>query len=133
VRTNKLGHVLVTGGDGHVNALRCSLQCQRADHVVGLDPRYAKNRKPERGDDFQQRLDLHPQVVRHGRPVGLVLGIEVVPKRLAWRIDHESDVLRPFLEVRAQHIHHAEQRAGRKSVRRCQLTPLHLDGVVRAI
>src|SRR5690606_12331878 len=59
------------------------------------------------------RLDLRAQVVGHRRARGLVLGIHVVAEGLAWRVEDEGDVFGLFLQVRAQHVGHAEQRPGR--------------------
>ena len=57
------------------------------------------------------------QVVGHRRAVGLVVRVEVVAEGLAGRVDHEGDVLGPLLQRGAQHVDHAEQRAGRLAQR----------------
>ncbi|KAG1317119.1 hypothetical protein G6F62_013078 [Rhizopus arrhizus] len=111
-RTHQLGEVLVAGGDGHLQVLRQALQGQRADHIVGFHAGDAQDADAQRLDDAAHRLDLAAQLVGHRRPVGLVLVVQVIAEGLAGRIDHERDVGRAFLQRRAQHVDHAEQRAG---------------------
>src|SRR5690606_22350602 len=100
------------GGHGHLHARAGALQRQRADHVVGLHARHAQDRDAQRLHQFHHRLDLRTQVVGHRRARGLVLGVHVVAEGLARRVDDEGDVLGLLLQVRAQHVGHAEQRAG---------------------
>ena len=133
VWAHQLCHVLVPSGDGHVDALRRSLQRQRADHIVGFDARHAQDRETKRGNQLQQRLDLHPQVVWHRWPIGLVLRIDFIAECLSGRIHHEGGVLRPLLQVSAQHVDHAKHRACREAIGRSQLASLRLDGVIGAI
>jgi hypothetical protein len=107
-----LRHVLVAGGNGHVDAGRRRLYRKRAQHVVGFHAFDAQDRKSQRGDDLAHRLHLGAEFVRHRRAVGLVVGIQFVAEGLARRIHHERSELGFLLQVRAQHVDHAEQRAG---------------------
>ena len=116
-----------------IDALRRSLQRKRADHIVGFDARHAQDRETKCGNQLQQRLDLHPQVVWHRRPIGLVLWIDFIAECLSGGIHHEGGVLRPLLQVSAQHVDHAKHRACREAIGRSQLASLRLDGVIGAI
>ena len=113
---HELGEILVAGGNGDVDARLAALHRQGADHIVGLDARHAQDRKPQCLDDGAHRLDLGPQIVRHRRPVGLVVGVEIVAERAARRVDHEGRVIGRLLERRTQHVDHAEERARRLAV-----------------
>ncbi|MNC87812.1 hypothetical protein D3C83_35720 [compost metagenome] len=69
-----------------------------------------------------QRPDLGREIVRHRRPVGLVLGIGVVAKRLALGIEYAGAVVGDHVLVQpAQHVEHAIDRAGRFAARVAQL------------
>ena len=116
-RPHQLGEILVTGGDGDLHALRRALQRQRADHVVGLHPLHAQQRESQRLHDADHRFDLRAQVLGHGRPVRLVVGIECVAEGRAAGVQHEGHVVRLFLQRGAQHVDHAEQGTGRLALR----------------
>ena len=75
VRINQLRQVLVAAGDDDGHALARSRLRQRADDVVGLDPRHHQHRPAEQAHDFVDGLDLGPQVLRHGCAVRLVRGV----------------------------------------------------------
>jgi len=111
-RAHQLREVLVAGGNGHLQVLRHALQGQRADHIVGFHAGDAQDADAQRFDDAAHRLDLAAQVIGHRRAVGLVLVVQVVAEGLARRVDDEGDVGRSLLQRRAQHVDHAEQRAG---------------------
>ena len=68
-----------------ITSMPCSaaMHGQRADHVVGLDAGHGQHLPAEQAHHLVDRLDLAAQVVRHGRAVGLVLGIPVVAEGLA--------------------------------------------------
>ncbi len=111
---DQLGHVLVAGGNDRVQAVRGSRCGQRADHIVRLDPLDLQQRQPQGPDQLQQRSDLGRQLVRHRRPVSLVLRIQVMAEGLAFRVEHHGDVLRGILRQQAaQHVHHPVYRPGR--------------------
>ncbi|MCY1284699.1 hypothetical protein D9M70_336140 [compost metagenome] len=113
VRADQLGHVLVAGGDHHVAALRGGLPGQGADHVVGLHALHAQQRQAEGAHAGVQRFDLHAQVVRHRRPVGLVFGEQLVAEGPTLGVeDHREGAVRVLLAQAFQHVQHALHRAG---------------------
>ena len=97
MRADDLREVLVAGRDDDVDPGVGSLPRQRADHVVGLDPRLHDQRPAGSGDRRVQGFDLGGEVGRHRRPVRLVLGIPFVAEGLALGIENaglEGDVMR---------------------------------------
>ncbi len=116
LRAHQLSQILVAGGDQHLEAQCVRLHGQRADHVIGFHPGYAQNRKTERADDRQHRLDLRAQIVRHRWAVCLVLVIKGVAEGRAGGVADKRQIVRPGLQRGAQHIDHAKQRTGRLAV-----------------
>ncbi len=119
-RRDELREILVAGRDRDVDAGLRRLHRQRADHVVGFDAFDAQDRKTERLDDREHRLDLRGERIGHRLAVGLVLGVEIVAERAARRVLHERGVVGFRVQRRAQHVDDAEQRAGRLAGRVCQ-------------
>ena len=110
---HQLRQVLVAGGDEGRQLLGRGAGRQGANDVVGLDRRHRQQRQPQGADDGVQGLDLLPQVVRHGRAVGLVLRVEVVTEGLARGVeDHRHQFRLVVLPQLAQHVDHAHQGAG---------------------
>ena len=64
---------------------------QGADHVVGFYPGHNQQRQAHGPHDVVDRLYLHGQVFRHGRPVGFVLFVHVVPEGFALGIEHHHN------------------------------------------
>ena len=121
VLVDQLRHVLVAGRDQHLQARVHGTLCERADDVVCLDTCNSQQRQAERLHGVDQRLDLGAKVVRHRRPVRLVLREQLVAKRLAGRIEHDGDELRVLLALHAQqHVEHAEHGTRRLPARICQ-------------
>jgi hypothetical protein len=119
---DQLGHVLVAGGDDAADILPRGVHHQRADHVVGLDAVDHDERPALGADRLVQRSDLAAQIVRHGRAVRLVFGIEVVAKGLALRVEHAGDIIgRMVLSQFVQHGKHAPDRVGRFTHRVAQV------------
>ena len=114
---DQLRHVLVAGRDQHFDAFRLRLHGEGADHVVRLDPGNAQDREPQRADDGQHGLHLRAQVVRHRRPIGLVLVVKFVAERLAGRIADKREIGRCLLQGCSEHVDDAEQCAGGFTVR----------------
>ena len=79
--------ILIAGRNHHVDALSRRLPRQRADHIVGLDAVDHQDRPAASGDAGVDWLDLKTQIVRHRRPIGLVLRIPVVAEGLAFGIE----------------------------------------------
>ena len=94
VLADKLRHVLVAGGDEHRAARVGGLARQRADDIVGLHALDHHARQTEQVDQFVNRADLFAQFRRHRRPIGFVLGVLLVAKRLARRVKHHRHVRR---------------------------------------
>ena len=118
MRVDQLRHVLVAGRDQHLQARVHGALRQRADDVVGLDARNPQQRQAQRLHGVDQRLDLRAQVVRHGRPVRLVLGKQFVAERLARRVEHDGDQFGVLLALHAQqHVEHAEHGTRRLAAR----------------
>ena len=109
---HQLREILVRGGDFDLDAVLLRRHRQGADHIVGFDPGFAQDRQPERFDNGQHRFHLGTQVVRHRWPVGLVVRIQLVTEGGAGGVDDEGGVVGFFLQRGAQHVDHAEQRAG---------------------
>ena len=114
VIVDELGHVLVAGGDEHVEPGLPALLGERADDVVRLDAAYLQNREPERADDGVDGLDLRAQLRGHGRTVRLVLRVPVVAERLALGVEDDRRQLGPNLRLEPlQHVGHAVRGTGR--------------------
>ncbi len=109
---HQLRHVLVAGRDEDLLALFRRAHGERADDVVRLDAGHAQQRPAQRLDDGEQRLDLRPQVIRHGRPVRLVFAEQLVAEGLAFGVEHDGHALRAVvLHELEQHVQHAEHGA----------------------
>ncbi len=114
VPVHQLRHVLVTGRDDHRAAQRGAAARQGADHVVGLDPLDAQQRVAQRLDAGVQRLDLHPQVVRHAWAVGLVFGEHGIAEGATLGVEHHREQAVGVLLAQAlEHVQHPLHRAGR--------------------
>ena len=125
VLVDELRQILVAGRNDHVETLCRGATGQGADHVVGFDARDGQDRPAERRDARVDRFDLARQIVRHGRPVGLVFGIPVVAEGFSLGIEHASLVsyvlvLRVGVEA-AQHVEDAVDGAGRFAARVAQI------------
>ena len=127
---DQLCQVLVAGRDHGPQAMVRRLPCERPDHVVGLDA-FDLDDGPAHGVHCRMdRLDLRDQIVRHGGPIGLVFGVQVVPEGLTLGIEHARDVVgRHLLAQHAQHGDEPAQRSGRLARRRTQIG----QRVIRAI
>jgi hypothetical protein len=110
---HQLREVFIAGGDNAAPAAQCGLQCQRADHIVRLDPVHHQNIPAERGDGFMQRFYLRGEFRRHGRAVRLVLGVQIIAKGFSFGIKYASAIIGRIVSAQApQHIQHALNRTG---------------------
>jgi hypothetical protein len=110
---DQLRQVLVAGGDHDGLAAALGLRRQRRDHVVRLHPGDAQQRQSERPHQCMQRLHLHRQFLRHRRPVGLVLGIEVVAEGPPRGVEDHGHPARRIIRAQlAQHVGDSVQSAG---------------------
>lgn len=119
---DQLRQVLVAGGHHRVHAALGGAAGQRADHVIGLDALDGQHRPAQRAHGAVDGLDLRRQVFRHGRAVRLVFRIQIVPERLATRIENTCGILCLIVGYKlAQHIDHAVQRTRRFALRIAQI------------
>ena len=113
VLSYQLRQILVAGGDEGCQAAGGGAGRQGADDVVGFHFWHRQQRQPQGTDHGVERLDLLPQIVRHGRAMGLVVGVEIVAEGLARGIEHHRHQFRLIiLPQLAQHVDHAYQGAG---------------------
>ncbi len=110
---HQLRQILVAGGDQRPHSLAAGLSGQGPDDIVCLHIRHHQQRQAHGPDPAVQGFDLLTQVVRHRRPIGLVLVVEIVAKGLARGVEHHPDVGRPMLvDQTPQHIDNADQGTG---------------------
>ena len=128
--THQLEEILVPGDEGDVEAGSGSLRRQRAQHVVGFEARGGEDRDAQRLARLVDPRDLLPQIVGHGRAVGLVVGRQLGSKRLHRQVERGGDELRLMIgQQLAEHRHEAVHRVGRLAVRAREAA----DGVVRPV
>ncbi|MNF56100.1 hypothetical protein D3C84_375800 [compost metagenome] len=121
VPVDQLCHVLVASGNDHRAAGRGTAARQGADHVVGFDAIDTQQRVAERPHTGMQRLDLHPQVIRHARAVGLVFGKQLIAKGTALGVEHHREqAVRVLLAQAFEHVQHALDGAGGQPLGRGQ-------------
>ena len=114
VVADQLRHVLVTGGDHHVDALAGGFVGQGADNVVGFHLGHDQQGQAHGPDNLVDRFDLHCQVIRHRGAVGLVLFIHLVPEGFALGIkDHHHFRARKILLQATDHTDHTLDGPGR--------------------
>lgn len=97
---DQLGQVLVAGGDHRFQPGLGGPAGESADHVVGFHPVHHQQGPAGGLHGLMDGRDLQGQVLGHGRPVGLVFRVPVVPEGLALGIEDHRLVVR--LEVTFQ-------------------------------
>jgi hypothetical protein len=118
VVVHQLRQVLVGRRDQHLLAARRGAPRQRADHVVRLHALDHQQRQAERPHQRLRRRDLHGEIIRHRRAVGLVVGEALVAKRRTLGVEHHRDVgVRVVALQPAQHVDDAIGHAGRLALR----------------
>ena len=133
---HELSHVLVAGGDQHVDVLIGGSFGERCDHVIGFHAFDAQQRQPHALYAFQQWLELRAQLVGHWLACRLVFLEQLVAERASGRIDDHCDQLRRFfLQQLLQHVEHAEYRARRlapriRQRRQCMKRAIQIGGPV---
>ena len=118
VAVDQLGQVFVAAAHNHLYALPRGNHRECADHVVRLHTGHVQHLPAHQAHHLMDGFDLGTQVVGHRRAMGLVLGVQVVPKGGAFGIKNTSRVVGGHLLAQAlQHIDHAANsprgRAGR--------------------
>ena len=91
VVVEQLEDVLILRADQHVDPVAGGLLGQRADDVVRLVAFQAQDRNTHRPQDLLDPVHLHRQLLRHGRPVGLVLGKDLGPERRGLAVHGHRD------------------------------------------
>ncbi len=110
---DQLREVLVAGRDHGSQAMLCGLACERADDIVGLDALDFDDGPAECPYRRVDGLDLGHQIIRHGGPIRLVFGVQVVPEGLTLGIEDARNVVgRNLLAQRAQHSDESADRSG---------------------
>ena len=134
-RRDQLRQILVAAGNQHLPPLRGRRGRQRANHVIGLNPRHAQHGPAQQARHLVNRLNLAAQVIGHGAAVGLVIGKQRIAKRGAGRIKHASRVrgLRPVLAQAVEHVHHAANGPRRLALRIGRIGPQIRHGMKGAI
>ena len=118
MRADQLRHVLVAGGDDRRPLQDGGLARQGADDIVRLHAGHEQQRHAHGADDVVNRRDLLAQVVRHGRAVGLVVGVQVVAEGLALGVENDGNGAAGIVGGKlAQHGDDAPHRPGRAAVR----------------
>ncbi len=113
VPVDQLRHVLVAGGNDDRPVQRRAAACQGTDDIVSFDPFDAQQWVAHGLDAGMQRLDLHPQIVRHAGAVGLVVGEQGVAERAALGVEHHSEQAVRVLPAQAlEHVEHTLHRTG---------------------
>ncbi len=84
---HELKEVFVAGDDSRIESGRDGLRHQRPDHVVGLVTLRRDDRHAERFACGMHQRNLHREVIRHRRPVGLVVGDQIISKRASRQIE----------------------------------------------
>ncbi len=93
---DELREILVAGRDHDLDALGGRPAGEGGDHIIGFDIRDPQHRHAELLDDLDQRFDLAGEIIGHRRPVGLVLGVALMPEIATAGIEDEGDVIRVF-------------------------------------
>ena len=97
MRPHQLRHVLVAGGDQHLDSpppppawprCRSHRPLRRRERAAAAVPWRAPH---------LQRLNLCPQIIRHGRAMRLVLIEQIIAKGAAGRIEHHGDAIAALL------------------------------------
>ena len=110
---NQLGHILVAGGNNNLQALLTGLLSQGAYNIICLHPWLADIGQAHRFYNLVDRLYLLAQFIRHGRTIGLVLRVHVVPECFPFGIeDHRYRAVGIILVQPPEHVNHTLDRPG---------------------
>ena len=117
-RRHELKRIEIARHDDRLEPLRFGLPRERADHVVGLEPRERVHGDAERLEKLLAALELWPQLVGHRLPRGLVRRLHLAPKRGDRKVERRRDVLRGhLLEGFQEDRREAERRIGELALR----------------
>jgi len=138
---HQLHQVLVGGNDGDLDAGLVGEAGIGGDDVVRLEARHLDGRQIEGPARVLDHGELRYQVFGRRRTVGLVVGIDLVAKRRAGRIEDDAEevdvvVFDRLLDQLVQHVAEAADRPGRRPVRfagqrgECVIGPEDIAGAV---
>ena len=114
LRIHQLRDILIAGRNDTAHTGLSGLLGQRADDIVGFNAIDDQHRPTHRANAGMQRLDLHRQIRRHGRPVRFIVGIQFIAESFTFCIKHARAIIGLVILVQApQHIEHAMNCAGR--------------------
>ncbi len=118
----QLAEVFVRRDDHHIGTVGLRLAGEAPDDIVGLDARRFEDGQVEGVDDLLDPRQVEAQIVRHGRTVGLVVGVHLAPERLAVaaRVEDDGEVLHPVV------VDELEERVG-EAERRARVLALAVD------
>ena len=115
---DQLPAILVVGADKDIDAAAGRGRRHRGNNIIRLIARLAEDRQPH---GFQQPIDLgnlQLKIIRRGRPVGLVVGIDGVAEGWARLVESAQEVVRLLLGTEEKQVaREAEQGIGRQSGR----------------
>ena len=115
---DQLGEILVAGDDDHREPGRGRLPGQGADEVIGLEARHFQHGDAKGRDDLLDIGDLHGHVLGHGRPVGFIFLIYLMPKGRSPGVKQHHGVSRlPLLHEFEQHAGKGKGGVGRQAPR----------------
>ena len=90
---DQLGQVFIAGHHNGGEFFLSRLNRQRANHIIGLHPIH-HNQWPAQGlHGLKHGWNLGGQIFRHGRPIGLVFGINRIPEGGAFGIKDTGHVM----------------------------------------
>jgi hypothetical protein len=121
-RADQLHQVLVGGDDHHLAAHVADLAGVGGDQVVGLVARLLQAGHAEGPGRLAHQRELRDQVFRRRRPVGLVLGVELVAEGLLRMVEYHRQmgrrvVLRLHVDQQLpQHVAETGHRPDRQAV-----------------
>ena len=119
---DQLSEVFVSSGNHGSHALRPGLRGQGANHVIGLQAIDHHQGPAQCPNGIKNGGHLQSQVIGHGRSVGLVLGIDGVPKGGALGVEDTGDEIGgPLLTNPAQHVDDAGDGPGGRATATAQV------------
>ena len=119
---HQLHHILVRRQDRDLGAQGLGFPRVGGDQVVGLVALHLQARHVEGARRLADEVELGHQIFRRVRPVGLVIGIDVVAEGPPRGVENDGEVIGlGILQQLHQHVAEAEHRVGRRAV-----APFHI-------
>ncbi len=91
VVVEQLQDIFVLGANQHVNLVAGGLLGQGTDDIVRLVALQAQDRDAHRAENLLDPVHLDRQLLRHGRPIGFVLGKDLGPERRGLAVHGHRD------------------------------------------